>query len=40
MSLLLTGPLKTWQNPELLAQNRLSARATTFPLSDGGGRAA
>lgn len=31
MSLLLTGPLKTWQNPELLAQNRLSARATLFP---------
>lgn len=31
MSLLLNGPLKTWQNPELLAHNRLSARATLFP---------
>lgn len=31
MSFLQTGPVKTWQNPETLAQNRLSARATLYP---------
>ncbi len=31
MELFPNGALKTWQNPETLAHNRLSARATLFP---------
>ena len=31
MDLLQTGTLKTWQSPETLSRNRLSARATLFP---------
>lgn len=31
MNFLQNGPVKTWQNPEILAQNRLPARATLYP---------
>ncbi|HRI82899.1 MAG TPA: beta-galactosidase, partial [Opitutaceae bacterium] len=33
MNLLHCGPLKTWQNPELLSANRLAARATLYPYA-------